>query len=102
PILEKAARVSAMFGVEVLPLLFLMSDDSTHPFRNELVLRVEVAVKGHLVGLRGLRDSLYADAADTLLVEKVPGRDENALARPQRLSYRPDGTGTRRRCRRGR
>src|SRR4051812_31079494 len=45
PILKKAVGVPAMFRAEVLPLLLLVRDHSAHPFRDELVLRVEVAVK---------------------------------------------------------
>src|SRR3982750_1290504 len=74
PVLQQGLWISTMLGVEILPLLFLVRDYSAHPFRNQLVLRVEVAVKGHLVRLSRLGDGLNADAADSLLKKKIPSR----------------------------
>ena len=46
---------------------------------DKIVLRAEMAVKRHLVGAGRLRDGVYADAADPVLAEEIPGRADDAL-----------------------
>src|SRR5258705_8232343 len=50
-------------------------------FRHQQVLRLEVTVEGHLIGLRGGGDFIDADGADSLCVEEVARRFEDAFAR---------------------
>src|SRR5204863_6785857 len=83
PVLKQGLRISGVLGVEILPLVFLVRDASAHPLRDELVLRVEVAVERHLVRLRRFRDRLDADAADPLLVKQITSRHQNPLANGQ-------------------
>src|SRR6266550_1748546 len=83
PVLKQALRITAVLGGEVLPLFFLVGDHAADPFGDELVLRVEVAVEGHLVGLRRFRDRFTADAADPLLVKQIASRHQNPLANGQ-------------------
>src|ERR1700679_1437842 len=49
-------------------------------FDNKLVLRIEVAVKRHLAGARGLGDRFDADASDALAVKKVLRAVEDSVA----------------------
>jgi len=79
PVLELALGISTVLRHEILPIFFLVRDDSAHPFRNQLVLRLEVAVKGHLVRLRGFGNRLDAHAPDALFVKQVTRRHEDAL-----------------------
>src|SRR5437868_5554695 len=83
PVLKQALRITAVLGGEVLPLFFLVGDHTADPFGDQLVLRVEVAVERHLVGLRRFRDRFDPDAADPLLVKQVASRHQNPLANGQ-------------------
>jgi len=84
PILKLAVWISAVLGVEILPLLFFVRNDSAHPFRDQLILRVEVAVQRHLVRLRRLGDRFDTDAANALFMKQGTGRNENPLANRDR------------------
>src|SRR2546423_9613036 len=80
PVLELALRISAVFRGQVFPLFLFVGDYPAHPFGDQLVLLVEVAVQGHLVRLRRLGDRFDADAPDTLFMKQVPSGNENPLA----------------------
>src|SRR6185437_3849109 len=80
PVLKQALRITAVLGGEVFPLFFLVGDHAADPLRDQRVLRVEVPVQRHLVGLRRFRDRLDPDSAQAVFVEKVAGRSQNALA----------------------
>ena len=80
PVLKLALRIPAVLGAEIPPFLLFVGDYSLHPFRDQLVLRVEVAVKRHLVGLRCLGDRLDSNAANAVFVEKISSRNQNPLA----------------------
>src|SRR5258705_6542320 len=80
PVLKLTLRVPPVLLGEVLPVLFLVGDDPLTPFRYQLVLRVEVAIERHLVGLRRLGDRFDPDAPDALFVKQVPPRDQNPRA----------------------
>jgi hypothetical protein len=81
-----------VFGGEILPLLFLVRDDAAHPFRYQLILRLEVAIEGHLVGSGGFSDGLDADATNSLPVEEITCRNQNPFTnghgRPALLRFR--------------
>src|SRR5206468_1468980 len=49
PVLEMTLGVSDVLLCEILPLFFLVRDDAAHPFRYQLILRVEVAIEGHFI-----------------------------------------------------
>src|SRR6202165_527884 len=84
PILELALRISAVLGVEILPVFLFVRDDPAHPFRDQLILRSEVAVERHLVRLRRLGDRFDPDTSDTLFMKQVSCRHQNP---------RPNGDG---------
>src|SRR5258705_11781145 len=77
PVLKLALRVPAVLLGEILPVLFLVGDHPLHPFRYQLVLRVEVAIKRHLVRLRRLGDGFDPDATYALAMEKVSPSPQN-------------------------
>src|SRR5258707_864871 len=86
PVLELPPRIPAGLGVEILPVFFFMGDDPAHPFRDQLILGSEVAVKRHLVRLRRLGDRLDAAPADALLMKQVASRHKNPLAKRDAVS----------------
>src|SRR6266853_2529144 len=85
PVLELALRISAVLGVEILPVFLFVGDDPAHPFRDQLILRSEVAVERHLVGLRRLGDCFNADSTDAVFMKQVTSRYENPLAKRDRV-----------------
>jgi len=84
PVLEQALWISGMHGGQILPLLFFVRDYASHPFRDQVILRVEVAVERHLVRLRRFGNRFDADAPNALLMKQVPCRHENPLANGNR------------------
>jgi len=80
PVLKLSLRISAVLRAEILPLLLLLGNYALHPFGDQLVLRVEVAIKRHLVGLRRFCDRLDSDTPDALPMEQIASRHEDALA----------------------
>jgi len=58
-----------------------ISVQRTKIFRHEQILRFEVAVQRHLVGLRGGGDLIDADGADSSTIKEITSRFENAFAR---------------------
>src|SRR5947207_2737234 len=80
PVLKQPRGITNVLGGQVLPLFFLVGDHAAHPLRAQLVLRVEVAIERHLVGLRRFCDRLDADATDSLFVEEIPSSHQNPLA----------------------
>src|SRR5205823_5821288 len=49
PVLKLSLRIATVLGVKVLPFLLFVRDDSLHPFSDQLILRVKVAIQRHLV-----------------------------------------------------
>src|SRR6266516_1240169 len=84
PVLEQALWISGVHGGQILPLIFFVRDYAPHPFRDQVILRVEVAVERHLVRLRRFGDRFDADAPNALLMKQVPRRHENPLANGNR------------------
>ena len=75
------SRVSGICGLDFGPDFVRLSPFVVQIFDNELVLRIEVAVKRHLAGARGLGDRFDAHASDALAVEEVLRAVEDAVAR---------------------
>ena len=80
PVLELALWISAVLRGEILPLRLFVRDDPPHPFRYQLIFRVEVPVQRHLVCLRRLGYRFDPDAADALFMEQVSRRHQNPRA----------------------
>ena len=80
PVPELAFRISAVLRVEILPLLLFVGDDPAHPFGNQLILRLEVAVQRHFVRLGRLGDRFDPHAADPLFMKQVSSRHQNPRA----------------------
>src|ERR1700682_1728704 len=68
PVLELTLWIASVPRGKILPLLLFVRDYPAHPFRYQLILRVEVAVERHLVRLRRLGDRFDPNAADTLFM----------------------------------
>src|ERR1700680_3802470 len=81
PLLELTLGISAVPGVQILPVFFLVRDHPAHPLRYQLILGSEVAVERHLVRLRGLGDRFDAYAAYSLFMKQVASRHEKPLAK---------------------
>src|SRR4051812_25568595 len=80
PLFELRGRVARMRRDDLIPVAVLLRDDATHPFRDERILRLEVAVQRHLVRAGRLRDRLDADTANAHPTEEIVGRGKNPFS----------------------
>src|SRR5690348_8211138 len=80
PVLEQPLRIAVMVSGQIAPFILLVRDHAAHPLGDELVLRIEVAVEGHLVGASRFGDRFDPYAANPLLMKQIAGGDEDALA----------------------
>src|SRR5205085_6871925 len=63
-----------------LPLFCFMGDEAAHPLRDQLGLRVAVAVERHLVRLSRFRNGFDANTPDSVSVEQIARRHQDALS----------------------
>ncbi len=75
-----------MLRLELLPHQILFAEQTAQVFGHQLVLGRKMPVERHLVGFGGLSDSVDADGANPVLIEKLGRRREDACARWHFLS----------------
>src|SRR5262249_6032594 len=84
PRAEFSNRIIRVLAVEAAPNLVDFTCDVAQTRDDQIVLRPEVTVERHLVGTGRLGDGVHPDSSDSMLAEKIAGRADNALPRPQR------------------
>jgi hypothetical protein len=85
PGMQLRKRVAWVGRLDFRPPALGLDRRIAQTLNDEIVLRTEVTVKGHLVGARRFGDRIDADAANPMFMEKIPGGPHDPLARTKPL-----------------
>ena len=90
PGIEPLLRIVGVVGDDALPNLIALARELGDVGNDQIVFRLEVPVKRHLVREGRFGDRLDADRMQAVAVEKLPRNEQNTLARwPRRKLGRP-------------
>ena len=77
-------RVAGVVLLEAIPNGVDLAGDVAQTRHDEIVLRAEVTIERHLVGISSLCDRVDPNPPDPVLAEKIAGGADDAVPRPQR------------------
>src|SRR5262245_38047696 len=80
PGMELCERVPGVSLLDSAPDRVNLSFHCSQASDNKIILRTEVTIERHFVGVRSLRDRVDADPPDPVFTKEIPGCSDNALS----------------------
>jgi hypothetical protein len=84
PSMKLRKRVTGIGGLKPVPDRLGVSGDLAKAGDDQIILRPEVPIQGHLVGPRRIGDRINADPSDPMFAKQIPGRADDAFPRLRR------------------
>lgn len=81
PGIQLGTRIAGMLHLQLTPDDARLFRGPAQCFADEFILRAKMPIKRHFVGESRVGDGIDADAADTVLAEKLQGSRDNTLPR---------------------